>query len=213
MKKLVYTIAIMLLAFSLTACVTINVVAPEGKDSGGKQTESGTQQPQGEEQPQQTEQTPVPQQIPAGTEAENTESSAEETQQPAAQQPQQSYEEPEQLYSIWSQLVGYWNAAENRFALVDMMDSHTACFADGMWETEYYRECIVAQLYKDGEQQLWAVINTDGTQENVLIDYSGIEQDGKIRIKIGEDEWRQYMFAGNTMDEAYQTYCDNTYGG
>ena len=198
MKKLVYTIAIMLLAFSLTACVTINVVAPEGEAQKEQQTESTQQEPQVQQ----------PVQPPAGTEAENTESSAEKT-----QQPQQSYEELEQLYSIWSQLVGYWNAAENRFALVDMMDSHTACFADGMWETEYYRECIVAQLYKDGEQQLWAVINTDGTQENVLIDYSGIEQDGKIRIKIGEDEWRQYMFAGNTMDEAYQTYCDNTYGG
>ena len=207
MKKLVYTIAIMLLAFSLTACVTINVVAPEGEAQKEQQTENTQQSTQQEPQVQQ------PVQTPAGTEEENTESSAEETQQPAAQQPQQSYEELEQLYSIWSQLVGYWNAAENRFALVDMMDSHTACFADGMWETEYYRECIVAQLYKDGEQQLWAVINTDGTQENVLIDYSGIEQDGKIRIKIGEDEWRQYMFAGNTMDEAYQTYCDNTYGG
>lgn len=202
MKKLVYTIAIMLLSFSLTACVTINVVAPEGEAQKEQQTENTQQSTQQEPQVQQ------PVQTPAGTEAENTESSAEKT-----QQPQQSYEEPEQLYSIWSQLVGYWNAAENRFALVDMMDSHTACFADGMWETEYYRECIVAQLYKDGEQQLWAVINTDGTQENVLIDYSGIEQDGKIRIKIGEDEWRQYMFAGNTMDEAYQTYCDNTYGG
>ena len=207
MKKLVYTIAIMLLAFSLTACVTINVVAPEGEAQKEQQTENTQQSTQQEPQVQQ------PVQTPAGTEAENTESSAGKTQQPAAQQPQQSYEELEQLYSIWSQLVGYWNAAENRFALVDMMDSHTACFADGMWETEYYRECIVAQLYKDGEQQLWAVINTDGTQENVLIDYSGIEQDGKIRIKIGEDEWRQYMFAGNTMDEAYQTYCDNTYGG
>ena len=202
MKKLVYTIAIMLLAFSLTACVTINVVAPEGEAQKEQQTENTQQSTQQEPQVQQ------PVQTPAGTEAENTESSAEKT-----QQPQQSYEDLEQLYSIWSQLVGYWNAAENRFALVDMMDSHTACFADGMWETEYYRECIVAQLYKDGEQQLWAVINTDGTQENVLIDYSGIEQDGKIRIKIGEDEWRQYMFAGNTMDEAYQTYCDNTYGG
>lgn len=202
MKKLVYTIAIMLLAFSLTACVTINVVAPEGEAQKEQQTENTQQSTQQEPQVQQ------PVQTPAGTETENTESSAEKT-----QQPQQSYEELEQLYSIWSQLVGYWNAAENRFALVDMMDSHTACFADGMWETEYYRECIVAQLYKDGEQQLWAVINTDGTQENVLIDYSGIEQDGKIRIKIGEDEWRQYMFAGNTMDEAYQTYCDNTYGG
>ncbi|MBR2027391.1 MAG: hypothetical protein IKA10_00190 [Oscillospiraceae bacterium] len=202
MKKLVYTIAIMLLAFSLTACVTINVVAPEGEAQKEQQTENTQQSTQQEPQVQQ------PVQTPAGTETENTESSAEKT-----QQPQQSYEELEQLYSIWSQLVGYWNAAENHFALVDMMDSHTACFADGMWETEYYRECIVAQLYKDGEQQLWAVINTDGTQENVLIDYSGIEQDGKIRIKIGEDEWRQYMFAGNTMDEAYQTYCDNTYGG
>jgi len=202
MKKLVYTIAIMLLAFSLTACVTINVVAPEGEAQKEQQTENTQQSTQQEPQVQQ------PVQTPAGTEAENTESSAEKT-----QQPQQSYEELEQLYSIWSQLVGYWNAAAPHFALVDMMDSHTACFADGMWETEYYRECIVAQLYKDGEQQLWAVINTDGTQENVLIDYSGIEQDGKIRIKIGEDEWRQYMFAGNTMDEAYQTYCDNTYGG
>ncbi len=202
MKKLVYTIAIMLLAFSLTACVTINVVAPEGEAQKEQQTENTRQSTQQEPQVQQ------PVQTPAGTEAENTESSAEKT-----HEPQQRYEELEQLYSIWSQLVGYWNAAENRFALVDMMDSHTACFADGMWETEYYRECIVAQLYKDGEQQLWAVINTDGTQENVLIDYSGIEQDGKIRIKIGEDEWRQYMFAGNTMDEAYQTYCDNTYGG
>lgn len=202
MKKLIYAIMAVLLAFSLTACVTINVVAPEGEAQKEQQTENTQQSTQQEPQVQQ------PVQTPAGTEAENTESSAEKT-----QQPQQSYEELEQLYSIWSQLVGYWNAAENRFALVDMMDSHTACFADGMWETEYYRECIVAQLYKDGEQQLWAVINTDGTQENVLIDYSGIEQDGKIRIKIGEDEWRQYMFAGNTMDEAYQTYCDNTYGG
>ena len=207
MKKLIYAIMAALLAFSLTACVTINVVAPEGEAQKEQQTENTQQSTQQEPQVQQ------PVQTPAGTEAENTESSAGKTQQPAAQQPQQSYEELEQLYSIWSQLVGYGNAAENRFALVDMMDSHTACFADGMWETEYYRECIVAQLYKDGEQQLWAVINTDGTQENVLIDYSGIEQDGKIRIKIGEDEWRQYMFAGNTMDEAYQTYCDNTYGG
>ena len=202
MKKLFVMVMAVLLAFSLTACVTINVVAPEGEAQKEQQTENTQQSTQQEPQVQQ------PVQTPAGTEAENTESSAEKT-----QQPQQSYEELEQLYSIWSQLVGYWNAAENRFALVDMMDSHTACFADGMWETEYYRECIVAQLYKDGEQQLWAVINTDGTQENVLIDYSGIEQDGKIRIKIGEDEWRQYMFAGDTMDEAYQTYCDNTYGG
>ena len=147
MKKIVYTIVIMLLAFSLTACVTINVVAPEGEAQKEQQTENTQQSTQQEPQVQQ------PVQTPAGTEAENTESSAEKT-----QQPQQSYEELEQLYSIWSQLVGYWNAAENRFALVDMMDSHTACFADGMWETEYYRECIVAQLYKDGEQQLWAVI-------------------------------------------------------
>lgn len=198
MKRLILFAFTVVLALSMTACITINVT-PQG-DSSSQPVEN-TQPTNSSE-----ENSSLPQ-------TNSDTDKQDESQQPAAQQPQQSYEELEQLYSIWSQLVGYWNAAENRFALVDMMDSHTACFADGMWETEYYRECIVAQLYKDGEQQLWAVINTDGTQENVLIDYSGIEQDGKIRIKIGEDEWRQYMFAGNTMDEAYQTYCDNTYGG
>ena len=198
MKRLILFAFTVVLALSMTACITINVT-PQG-DSSSQPVEN-TQPTNSSEKNSSLPQT------------NSDTDKQDESQQPAAQQPQQSYEELEQLYSIWSQLVGYWNAAENRFALVDMMDSHTACFADGMWETEYYRECIVAQLYKDGEQQLWAVINTDGTQENVLIDYSGIEQDGKIRIKIGEDEWRQYMFAGNTMDEAYQTYCDNTYGG
>ena len=47
--------------------------------------------------------------------------------------------------------------------------------------------------------------------QTVIIDYSGLEQDGKIRIKIGEDEWRQYMFAGQTEEEAYQTYADNAF--
>ena len=42
--------------------------------------------------------------------------------------------------------------------------------------------------------------------------FSGLEQDGKIRIKIGEADWNHYMFAGNTSQEAYQTYIDNTFG-
>ena len=46
----------------------------------------------------------------------------------------------------------------------------------------------------------------------VVIDYSDLEQYGKIRIKIGEDDWKQYMFAGNAPEEAYQTYYDNTFG-
>lgn len=41
------------------------------------------------------------------------------------------------------------------------------------------------------------------------MDYSGLEQEGKIRIKIGEDEWRQYMFAGQMLEDAYQTCLDN----
>lgn len=36
---------------------------------------------------------------------------------------------------------------------------------------------------------------------------------GKIRMKLGNEDWKQYMFAGNTTEEAYSTYIENTFGG
>ena len=200
MKKLFIAIMVVILAFSFTACVTINVVAP---DSGG---EKELQTENNEKDEQHTPQT-------ESTENKRTAGATENEENSAEGQPQQSLQETEELYSQWMRLVGYWNAAEGRFALPDMMDSHTAYFAYGMWDTEYYREGIVTYIGKDGEEQLFAKVDADGEVVTVLVDYSGLERDGKMRIKIGDEDWMQCMFAGNTWDEAYQTYIDNTYGG
>jgi len=74
----------------------------------------------------------------------------EDTREPDANQSSQSTEmidggaEPDtavtmdmmQLYECWSKVVGYWNAAEGQYAVPDMMDSHTAVFRYGIWDTE-----------------------------------------------------------------------------
>lgn len=131
-----------------------------------------------------------------------------------------------ELYELWEYyLVGWWTATERQFAIPDMEDSHTAVFGYGLWETEGGRSYgRVTELTATGEQELTAQVTwpateatelTDALKEltlTVIFDYSGAEQDGKIRIKIGENDWYQYMFAGMTQEEAYQTYCENTYG-
>ena len=107
----------------------------------------------------------------------------------------------------------------------DMMDNHTAVFIYGIWDTEAYSgEGLVTELYESKELELTASVYYAAQEANelhdalaertimVVIDYSGLDQDGKIRIKIGEDDWRHYMFAGDTSEEAYQTYVDNTFG-
>ena len=129
----------------------------------------------------------------------------------------------EQFDEIWTELFGYWNAAEGRFAVFDAMDSNTAVFSDGIWDTGYGRDGTVSEAASEHEYELTLTVfyhATEATEaedaqsekaETILVDYSGLEQDGKIRIKIGDNDWRQYMFAGNTQEEAYQTYMDNTY--
>ena len=127
------------------------------------------------------------------------------------QQPDQS-----QVYEDWHTLVGYWNAARGRFAVPDMEDSHTAVFRYGMWETEFdtgYGR--VTQLTATAEQELTAtVVWSEGSVEKtIIIDYSGLDRDGKIRMKIGIEDWMQYMYAGATSAEALQTHVDNTSAG
>ena len=52
----------------------------------------------------------------------------------------------------------------------------------------------------------------DSGEKAVIIDYSGLDRDGKIRIRIGQEDWLQYMYAGATANEALQTHIDNTTG-
>ena len=118
-----------------------------------------------------------------------------------------------ELYEQFSRLVGYWNASENDFAILDMEDSHTACFAYGMYETGFCTDYgRINNLTALGEDAFTALVTWTNEEQELIIDYSGLERDGKIRIKLGNGEWKQYTYAGATFDEAYQTFCNNMYG-
>ena len=197
MKRLILFAFTVVLALSMTACITINVT-PQG-DSSSRPVEN-TQPTNSSE-----ENSSLPQ-MNSDTDKQD------ESQQSATPQPTPETKETDfAMYDQWAEIVCLWNAAEGRFALTDMADSHTAIFAYGMWDTEFYKEGIVTYMYNDGEQTIVAEVDFDGETETVIIDYSGKERDGKILIGIN-GEWMQYMFSGYTRDIAYQTYLDNMNG-
>ena len=197
MKRLILFAFTVVLALSMTACITINVT-PQG-DSSSQPVEN-TQPTNSSEENSSLPQT-------------NSDTDKQDESQPSATpQPTPEIKETDfAMYDQWAEIVCWWNAAEGRFALTDMADSHTAIFAYGMWDTEFYKEGIVTYMYNDGEQTIVAEVDFDGEIETVIIDYSGKERDGKILIGIN-GEWMQYMFSGYTRDIAYQTYLDNMNG-
>ena len=116
----------------------------------------------------------------------------------------------EGLYDTWHRLIGYWISGSEVYAVLDMADSHTAVFHYGWWETEFDSgEQIVRELTASGSEEMTATLADGGI---VVIDYSGLERDGKIRIKIGDQEWLQCANGGSNAEEAYQTYCSNRAG-
>lgn len=197
MKRLILFAFTVVLALSMTACITINVT-PQG-DSSSQPVEN-TQPTNSSEENSSLPQT-------------NSDTDKQDESHPSATpQPTPEIKETDfAMYDQWAEIVCCWNAAEGRFALTDMADSHTAVFAYGMWDTEFYKEGIVTYMYNDGEQTIVAQVDFDGETETVTIDYSGKERDGKIQIGIN-GEWMQYMFSGYTRDIAYQTYLDNMNG-
>lgn len=197
MKRLILFAFTVVLALSMTACITINVT-PQGNSSS--QPVENTQPTNSSEENSSLPQT-------------NSDTDKQDESQPSATpQPTPEIKETDfAMYDQWAEIVCWWNAAEGRFALTDMADSHTAVFAYGMWDTEFYKEGIVTYMYNDGEQTIVAQVDFDGETETVTIDYSGKERDGKIQIGIN-GEWMQYMFSGYTRDIAYQTYLDNMNG-
>ncbi len=115
-----------------------------------------------------------------------------------------------ELYELWSKLVGYWNNHEGYFAVPDMEDNHTAVFRHGLWETEFdsgYGRVI--ELSATDERELTALVCWDTEQLTVIIDYYGLEEDGTIQIKIGQEGWMLYRYAGSTSEEAFESYVSN----
>ena len=164
MKRLILFAFTVVLALSMTACITINVT-PQG-DSSSQPVEN-TQPTNSSEENSSLPQT-------------NSDTDKQDESQPSAT-PQPTPEIKEKdfaMYDQWAEIVCWWNAAEGRFALTDMADSHTAVFAYGMWDTEFYKE---------------GTIPLHTLRANV--DYATAEADttfGKIGVKV-------WIFKGNLM--------------
>ena len=198
MKRIALALAAILLAMSLAACdgITININLNGAETTAPKETTA----------PSSGQDT---------TESKETDSATVTTEPPEETlAPEESSDGSEatfaDLYDIWHRLVGYWITNSKVYAVLDMADSHTAVFHYGWWETEFDSgEQIVRELTASGEEEMTATL-ADGSI--VVIDYSGLERDGKIRIKIGDQEWLQCANGGGSTEEAYQTYCNNREG-
>ncbi len=207
MKRLLLLAFTFVLALSMTACITINVTPSQDGSSQPQQSQPAdkdetSSQPDANSMPD----TDVSSQ-PDSTPGKDDTSKPAVTPEPTPEIKETDFA----MYDEWAKIVCWWNAAEGHFALPDMADSHTAIFAYGMWDTEFYKEGTVTYMYKDGEDTIVATVNFDGKEETVIIDYSGKERDGKIQMNIN-GEWMQYMFSGYTRDIAYRTYLDNING-
>ncbi len=190
MKKIIRALLVFTLVLSLTGCVNITVNRP-------RPTRRPTARPVQTVQP---------------------------TRQPE-DFPRLAGDELTAVYEQWAGLVGYWNTTEKGFVILDMADSHSRVFSRGMWETDGGRgEGRVTAIKKSGRQEFTVKVlyphkaATDISPEYpeleqiVVIDYSGREQDGKIRIKIGDEDFKQYRFAGWFSEDAYNAFVRDYYG-
>lgn len=128
----------------------------------------------------------------------------------------------EQLYESWGKLSGYWNSTDDReFVALDMKDSHSAVFSYGLWETSAGRGFgDVTEIVSGGENIIEVTVYYPATEANemddampelikkVVIDYSGKDTGGTIKIKVGEEKEVTYYYGGIDSDEAYQSFSE-----
>lgn len=114
--------------------------------------------------------------------------------------------------SVWAILRGYWTAADNLFVAFDLKDGIPGA-EYGVWEAGGSGFGAFAGADPMGEYTAGLIIRFPATQANevtdakpetdviVFIDLGGLEQDGKIRIKIeshGDGDWHTYAYGGRT---------------
>lgn len=212
MKQLLVLALALVMTLSLTACggndlqeVTREVEKTTGEAATADDVENEREQPEaltgGEDASSN-----APESLPA----ESASAEANEMDQP-------------QTYEAWIPLMGYWHAADGRFFLLDMADSHSAWFEEGIWDTGYVREGAVTQLSLTGETVYQGVVHYDAVEAtemddareakdvSLTVDWTDREQDGKIRIMLG-GEMFQCAYAGATREEAYRVHLENING-
>ncbi len=193
MKKLTLFILITTMVLSLTGCVNITINQPE-PTAETQQTVQPTQE-------------------------------AGPTTQPEEDFPPLTGDEMTAVYEQWASLVGYWNTTEKGFVILDMEDSHTAAFSRGIWEAGGGRGWgRVTGIKKSDDMEFTLKVEyphkeaTDldpeypQLEQIVVIDYSGKDRDGKIQIKIGDEDFKQYRFAGWLGEAAYKEFMQDYYG-
>jgi hypothetical protein len=121
--------------------------------------------------------------------------------------------------TIWNRLNGYWTATDNLFAGFVYQDG-IPCITYGVWESEGLGLGELAGGTATGEYPAELTIRFPATEATAMddarpertvtvsVDTGGLDQDGKINIKIeghGSGDWHTYAYGGATSDEAYRS--------
>ncbi len=117
----------------------------------------------------------------------------------------------------WAELVGYWHADEGRYFLVELTGTGEPVFAEGIWGSGSRGAGVVEDLTFAAPMVLTAVVCYEATAAtemepalpeatvDLTIDWTNLDNDGKIRITVGEASW-YCAWAGADADEAYTRY-------
>lgn len=118
---------------------------------------------------------------------------------------------------IWNRLNGYWTATQDLFIGFVWQDGIPG-IDYGVWESEGigFGEFTNADRMDEYSAALTFLFPAKEATEmddarpestvTVFIDVSGLDQDGKINIKIenhGSGEWYTYAYGGSTAEEVY----------
>ncbi len=118
-------------------------------------------------------------------------------------------------YELWMPLVGYWHASDGRFFQLDMADSYSISFEEGIWASDFRRNGYLSDFKLSGTHEHSGTVTYNKTSEehpektsSVIIDWSNLDNDGKIRITVDENSY-YCAYAGSTEKEAFDTYAQN----
>ena len=110
---------------------------------------------------------------------------------------------------IWHRLSGYWTAGGDLF--VGFSSDGVPRFTYGIYETEFSRkdgELIQSEAIGGNEGVFtFRYLEAPAADIRVWIDVSGLDNDGKINIKIedvGSGEYTTFAHNGSTAEEAYR---------
>ena len=119
---------------------------------------------------------------------------------------------------VWDLLQGYWTATDNMFIAFVYQDG-VAGMEYGLWETEWGVFGKLTDASSTGDYKSTLTLFVAGAEASelsdarpemtvkVYIDLSGLDQDGKINVKVennGDGDWHTYAYGGKTAQEAYE---------